>query len=439
MTHRRWLRIIPVAFIMYTISYIDRTNISLALEPMKAALGMDSEYAGLASGIFFFGYVSLQIPGGYLAHRWSAKRLIGIFLVFWGVCAVGGGLVQTPRQFLVMRFLLGVAESAVYPATLVLLSNWFPRAERARANALWMLCQPLSVAISSPLSGWILDAWKSSSWAATTGLANWRAMLILEGALPFAWLPIWLCFIADHPRQARWISAEERDYVDATLGREASELEPVRPASFWSALLRPQVLVMVVIYFFQNCGAYGCMFWLPSALKNNNQLDLSNTIIGVLFAVPYVLSGAAMVLNARHSDRTRERRGHVAAALGWGGFFLVAAVLSYPYSLWLWYACVCLAITGPFSSLAPFWAIPTETLPRSVAGPAMGLINAMGNLGGFAGPFVVGYLNKTTGNFTFAFALLGFGLMLGAALTAFIKPAAKNLDTPPDGPQLQRV
>ncbi|MBU6402721.1 MAG: MFS transporter, partial [Verrucomicrobia bacterium] len=126
MTHRRWLRILPVAFVMYTISYVDRTNISLALEPMKSALGMDSELAGLATGIFFFGYVSLQIPGGHFAHRWSAKWLISIFLVFWGLCAVGGGLVQTPNQFLGMRFLLGVAESAVYPATLVLVANWFP-------------------------------------------------------------------------------------------------------------------------------------------------------------------------------------------------------------------------------------------------------------------------------------------------------------------------
>jgi ACS family tartrate transporter-like MFS transporter len=166
------------------------------------------------------------------------------------------------------------------------------------------------------------------------------------------------------------------------------------------------------------------MFWLPSALKNNNDLKLSNTVIGLLFAVPYVLSAMTMILNARHSDRTRERRGHVAAALGWGGFFFVAGVMSYHYSLWLWYACICLAITGPFSSLAPFWAIPTETLPRGVAGSAMGLVNAMGNLGGFAGPFVVGYLNKATGNFTFAFGLLGFGLMLGSSLTRFIHPAA---------------
>ncbi|MBU6402695.1 MAG: MFS transporter, partial [Verrucomicrobia bacterium] len=302
-------------------------------------------------------------------------------------------------------------------------------------------CQPLAVALSSPLSGWILDAWKSSSLEATTGLANWRAMLILEGALPFLWLPIWIYFINDHPRQARWISTAERAHVESILVREAAELEPGRPEPFWRALLRRQVLVMLVIYFFQNCGAYGCMFWLPSALKHAQGLRLSNTLIGLLFAGPYVLGAILMILHARHSDRTRERRGHVAAALGWGGAFFLAGVLSRSHSAWLSYACICVAITGPFCSLAPFWAIPTETLPRGVAGSAMGLINAMGNLGGFAGPFLVGYLDKVTGNFTYGFGLLGVALLLGAAMATLITPAVplaapQSSTSPPPSPSL---
>ncbi len=176
MPQQRWLRIIPVALIMYTISYIDRTNVSLALDPklspMMQFLGMDDQSKGNAVGIFFFGYLMLQIPSGYLASRWSPRKLVSIFLVFWGVCAIGCGLVNNVAQFKVMRFLLGVAESGVYPATLVLLANWFPRQERARANAYWNLCQPLAVACAAPVTGALLGVW------------GWRWALILEGGLP---------------------------------------------------------------------------------------------------------------------------------------------------------------------------------------------------------------------------------------------------------------
>jgi len=179
---QRWLRIIPVALIMYTISYVDRTNVSLALDPTRSSmmkdLLMDDRMKGHAAGIFFFGYVLLQIPGGYLANHWSAKRFIAILLVLWGFAAVGCGLVSTFFQFEVMRFLLGVAESGVFPATLVLLANWFPRGERARANGYWNLCQPLAVAASAPLTAFMLGRW------------GWKNMIIIEGALPFIWLPI---------------------------------------------------------------------------------------------------------------------------------------------------------------------------------------------------------------------------------------------------------
>ena len=237
MTQQRWLRIIPVALIMYTISYIDRTNVSLALDPklspMMEYLGMDDKIKGNAVGIFFFGYLLLQIPSGYLANRWSPRKLVSIFLIFWGVCAVGCGLVNNVTQFKVMRFMLGVAESGVFPATLVLLCNWFPRQERARANAYWNLCQPLAVAGAAPITGALLGLW------------GWRTALIVEGALPFVWLPIWWYFISDHPRQAKWISKEEREYLETTLAREAEELEPAEKGSLWEALKKPAVLFAI--------------------------------------------------------------------------------------------------------------------------------------------------------------------------------------------------
>ncbi len=218
MISQRWLRIIPVALVMYTISYVDRTNVSLALDPkissMMHDLLMDDRMKGQAAGIFFLGYVLLQMAGGHFASRWSARKLISLCLIFWGVFAVGCGLAKTFYQFEAARFLLGMAESSVYPATLVLLANWFPSAERARANACWNLCQPLAVAASAPLTGWLLGAY------------GWQTMLTLEGALPFVWLPIWWFGIRDHPREAKWISAQERDFLETTLAREAAQLEP---------------------------------------------------------------------------------------------------------------------------------------------------------------------------------------------------------------------
>jgi len=526
---RRWLRIIPVALIMYTISYIDRTNVALAFDPSlssaMADLGMDDKIKGNAIGIFFWGYLLLQIPGGYLASRWSARKVVSLFLIAWGVCAVGCGLVANVSQFRTMRFLLGVAESGVFPATLVLLANWFPRTERARANAYWNLCQPLAVAGAAPITGALLGTW------------GWRTALIAEGALPFVWLPIWWFFISDHPRQAKWITSEERDYLETTLAGEAAELESGKKDSFWEALVQPGMIaaiaVMVPVYFLQNCAAYGCNTFLSEALKSPSRLaagelldtpllvsrlrqgsdpvsrlvasqlsepgrqilsgdrgegsdprllqamlveelnriiqgeslyerqrfagitfseetrmllqqnprgeknarlnrlllgevytteiaktrrSFSPLLTGILYAIPYLVAAVCMVLNSRHSDKTQERRGHVAFVYAVSGACLIASVLAGRYSFWLSYGFLCFAIMGPFAGLAPFWAIPAETMPRTVVGAVMGLVNAMGNVGGWAGNYAFGWLKQETGGTAIPFSVLGAGLLVAAAL-----------------------
>src|ERR1035437_4079898 len=418
MRAQRWLHIIPVSFIMYTIAFIDRTNISLALPSMSKALHMNPTQAGGAAGIFFWGYVVLQIPGGHLAERWSAKRFVAILLVMWGVCSVACGLVQTWQQFWVMRLLLGVAEGGVWPAVLVLLSHWFPRGERARANAYWMLCLPIAVIVSSPLSGWILGRW------------NWRVLLIAEGALPFFWLVIWWIFVDDYPREARWISTEERDYLEATLQQESREIdsaEPLaaaQPGSSWRALLKPAVLVMVGVYLMQNIGNYGYLFWLPSALEHIQKM--SNMLVGVLAAIPYLVTAVGMVVVSRHSDKRHERRHHVAFGLAWGGACMLACILlTGHYPTWGFMA-ISLVGAGSYGMLGPFWAIPTETLPRSVSGPAMGMVNALGNLGGYFGPLAVGFVYHRTGDFRYAFAVLSFALLLGATVSLFLPARAAS-------------
>jgi len=406
---QRWLRIIPVALVMYTISYVDRTNISLALDPkissMMRDLAMNDEMKGRAAGIFFLGYVLLQMAGGHLAGKWSAKKLVSLCLIFWGCCAVGCGLAKTFYQFETARFMLGVSESCVFPATLVLLAHWFPSAERARASALWNLCQPLAVAVSAPITGCLLGAY------------GWQTMLILEGALPFVWLPIWWFCICDHPRDARWISTEEKDFLENTLQAEAVQLEPPQVRSLWSRLLRREILVMVVINFLHNAAAYGCMTFFTNGLKTRN---FSPAQSGWLFAVPYVVTAVIMVLNSWHSDKTRERRGHVALVYILSGVSLILSVVTREH-FWLSYAFMCLAIPGPFAALAPFWAIPTETMPRAVFGPVIGLVNALGNIGGFAGPWIVGFLLKEYNSVAVPFTALGAGLLLAAAL-CFLLP-----------------
>jgi MFS family permease len=410
MPSQRWVHIIPVSFIMYTIAFIDRTNVSLALPSMSKSLHMDPTQAGGAAGIFFWGYIVLQLPGGYLAQRWSAKKFVSILLVLWGVCSVGCGLVETSREFWAMRLLLGVAEGGVWPAVLVLLSHWFPRGERARANAYWMLCLPVAVIVSSPLSGWILARW------------NWRVLLISEGAFPFLWLLMWWTLIDDYPRQARWISPEEREFLEATLERESCEIEfgaVGGPAGIpWRELVAPPVLVMVAVYWLQNVGNYGYLFWLPSALQNIQKM--SNTRVGLLAAIPYFITAVGMVLVSRHSDKKHERRLHVAFGLAWGGaMMLVCILLTAHFPSWS-FAAISLVGAGSYSMLGPFWAIPTETLPRSVSGPAMGLVNALGNLGGYFGPLAVGFVYHRTGDFRYAFAVLSVAMMAGAVAAFFL-------------------
>jgi MFS family permease len=269
-----------------------------------------------------------------------------------------------------------------------------------------MLCLPLSLIISSPLSGWILGRW------------DWRILLISEGALPIIWLIIWVAMIYDLPRQASWISPSEREFLETTLQRESGDVNPARANFSLAALVGRPVPLMVCLYFLQTCGTYGFLFWFPAALENARKL--SHLAVGVLFTLPYIMTAIGMVWNARHSDLHHERRRHVAGAYGVGGVCLLIGVLTNTQWPLLSFGFFCLAAAGPYSALGPFWAIPTETLPPSIAGSAMGVVNAFGNLGGFFGPLVVGFLYKRTGNFHSGFSALGLGLLVACGLALLL-------------------
>ena len=415
MPEQRWLRILTVSFVMYTIAYIDRTNVSMALPAMSADLHMDPRQAGDAMGIFFWGYLLLQMPAGHLAQHWSAKRVVAILLVAWGLCSVATGLVHTAREFWVMRLVLGLAEGGVWPAVLVLVAHWFPRAERARANAYWMLCLPLSVVLSSPLSGWLLTRW------------NWRVLLIVEGGLPFLWLLIWLLSIDDYPRTASWISTTEREYLESTLAAESAELKTSEKASYLAVLLSPQVLILTIIYFLRNFGSYGSLFWLPTALGKGK--NLSDLTIGNVITIPYVIAAILMVAIAKSSDKSGERRGHMSFTFVLSGGTFLAAIATQQSPV-LSFGLLSIAVGAVYASLGPFWALPTETLPRKVVATAMGLINAIGNLGGYFGPVIVGYFLKRSGGFVYGFGILGVALLVGAVMAFMLHPAESKTAAP---------
>ncbi len=331
---------------------------------------------------------------------------MAILLTVWGLCAIGCGLARNWTELCVMRFLLGLAEGGAYPATLVLLSHWFPRGERARANAFWNLCLPLAVIISSPLSGWILDQW------------NWRTMLIASGVVPFVWMILWLIFVDDGPDKAKWISPAERDYLARTLAAEKDVRLPSGRSSFLGVLFSSQVLILVAVYFCFIFGSIGMLFWLPTALHKAAQG--TNFFISVLYIVPFVVGAVAMVLNSLHSDKVCERRIHVAWALGGGGALFLGGVAVSTLSPVLSYALICLAGIGSFAPLGPFWAIPSETLPKKAVGSAIGLINAVGSLGGYFGPLVVGDLIKRTGSFQIAFSVLAIAMLIGGVMSLLL-------------------
>lgn len=409
---KRWRRIIPLALVMYTIAFIDRTNISMALPSISRDLHLSPVQAGAVAGIFFWGYLLLQVPGGHIASHWSPKRLIAILLLLWGLCAIGCGLTESWRELWVMRFLLGLVEGGVWPSTLILLSNWFPRAERARANAWFMLCIPLSVIIASPISGWILSRW------------DWRVMLVSEGALPILWLVVWLRKIDDRPAEAAWLSREERESLEDVLAAERKEVEHLKSKSYLKALFEPQVLVMVMMYFLFSVGSTGYLFWLPTVLGSARKLG--DLLVGILMTVPFIVTGILMVVNSWHSDASGERRGHVALAVGASGAFLLLAVWTSHFSQLLAYICLIFAAGGPYVALGPFWALATETLPRETLGAAMGLITGLGNLGGYFGPLWVGYLKQHSGDFVGSFVLMGISFLVASGLTLLLRSSSAS-------------
>jgi MFS family permease len=401
------LGIIPVAFLMYTIAFMDRINIGVALPSMEKQLHFNASIAGLASGIFFIGYLILQIPGGHIAERSSAKWFIFTLLLIWGGFAVLTGFVQNVGELLAVRFLLGVTEGGVWPATLVLLAHWFPQNERARANNLWMLCLPVAAVIASPVSGAILAGTHD----------NFRILFVAEGLPPLIWAAIWAFVIKDRPRDVDWLSTEQKAQLDTILQNERVTRDRPDLSSYGRALRSRATWVFVAIYFFSTIPGYGFSTFLPSLLKHHG---VGIGLVGGLTALPFAASIVGLVVVGIVSDRIRVRRYWIAIPFGIVG---VGILLSIAVTGSVLGTMVLLTIAGLglYAYLGPFWASVDQVLPAEVAGGSMGLINGVGNLGGFAGPYVVGILATASGGFGGGFAFLGVCALIMAGLAMLIR------------------
>jgi ACS family tartrate transporter-like MFS transporter len=405
------LRLLPFLFILYITNYLDRTSVAYAAIGMSRTLGFSDRVFGLGAGIFFVSYVALQIPGALMVERWSARRCITAIMIAWGSLTVLTGLVHTPAQLYGARLLLGAAEAGFFPGVIVYLSHWFVREDRAKAGSNFMAAIPLSFIVGSPLAGWILG----HPWL---GVDGWRWLFVLEG-MPAVLLGTVAFFVlTDWPREAGWLAPEQRQWIERTLEEEKPAGK--QKVTAWQALRSGPVLLMASVAFLEYFAFYTVAFWLPTILKR--QSGFSDVRVGLLGTVPYVASLIAMLVNGWHSDKTRERRWHSAvpqfiAAIALFGLITLPA--SMPTSVAL-FSAICVG----HAFLPAFWAMPTEILSESAAAAAVGMVNGVASIAGFAGPYLFGYLNSRTGSFSAGLMLMMLCAAAGGLLVLRV-PASR--------------
>jgi MFS family permease len=406
-------RLLPFLFILYIVNYIDRTNIAYAALGMSRDLGFSDRVFGLGAGIFFISYVALQVPGSLLVERWSARRMISFTMITWGLLTILTALVRTPLQLYLARFALGAAEAGFFPGVVVYLSHWFIREDRAKASSNFMGAIPLSAVLGSPLAGWLL----SQSWFTWQG---WRWLFVVEGAPAVLLGACAYFYLTDWPEQAHWLSPEQRHWIDRKLEEERPPSRAT--ATVWQAMRSPIVLYLSSITFLSYLGQYTFVFWFPVMLKRMS--GFSDLRVGVLGAIPFLATFVVMQINAWHSDRTAERHWHSAAPL----FFAATAyfLLSVPgHSMLLTMTLFTAASLGT-SWLPVFWSMPSELLTPAVAATAVGTINAVGNIAGFAAPYAFGYLYTTTGSFATGLRLTTLSIVVAALMVLRIPRSASQ-------------
>jgi sugar phosphate permease len=413
---KRWFYLIPIAFITYSLAYLDRANYGFgAASGLAKDLDITAATSSLLGALFFLGYFFFQVPGAAFAEKKSAKLLIFWSLIAWGLLATFTGMVTNVKLLFVIRFALGVVESAVMPSMLVLLSNWFTKKERSRANTFLILGNPATVLWMSIVSGYLVES------------VGWRWMFIIEGLPAVVWAFIWWKLVNDKPRDAKWLTDKEKSDLELQLAKEQEGIKPVK--NYGEAFKSKPVILLSAQYFLWSIGVYGFVMWLPSIIKAAPNMDMVTT--GWLSSVPYILAIILMLTASYFSDKIMNR-----SAFVWP-FLLIGAIAFYAsYAIGtehFWISFVLLIIAGGamYAPYGPFFAIIPEILPRNVAGGAMALINSMGALGSFVGAYIVGYLNGSTGGFGASYIFMAGSLFLSAILTVWAVNAAKKDSSKP--------
>ncbi|MCA0397548.1 MAG: MFS transporter [Bacteroidetes bacterium] len=399
---QRWVRLIPIVFITYSLAYLDRANFGFAAAGgMAKDLNITPAMSSLLSSLFFLGYFFFQIPGALYAANKSAKKLVFWSLLLWGGLATLTGLISNVHWLIVIRFALGVVESAVMPAMLIFLSRWFTKRERSRANTFLILGNPVTILWMSILSGYLIKS------------VGWRWMFIIEGIPAVLWAAIWWKMVEERPAAAAWLSPAEKQQLEEKLQAEQQGIKPVR--NYAEAFRSKTVILLCLQYALWSIGVYGFVMWLPSIINAAPGSNIVTT--GWLSAVPFLLAAVSMLVASYFSDKTLQR-----ALFVWP-FLLVGAIAFYCSYLvganHFWVSFVLLVIAGGamYAPYGPFFAAITEVLPRNVAAGAIALINSFGALGSFAGAYLVGYLNGTTGGFGASYIFMAGSLLVSALIT----------------------
>jgi len=405
----KW-RLIPFLFLCYILNYLDRTNVAIAALQMKGDLGFSDAVYAAGAGIFFLGYAVFEIPSNLILARVGARFWIARIMVTWGIISTCMMFVRTPPVFYTLRFLLGLAEAGFFPGILYYLSHWIPQRERAATSALFLTSTSLSGVIGSPLAGAILGM------QGVSGLAGWQWVFLLEGipSIICGFAVLW--YLDDLPAAAGWLKPRERAWLTRRIGAEHDATRRAHDHSLLEALVHPRVWLLCILYFSIIISFYSMTFWTPLIVKSVS--GLSNLLTGFVSALPFLAASIAMVLVGHHSDRSGERRWHLAVCTWSAALALLLAGLLPHAPAALTIAALCVAAAGIWSIMGPFWSLPTEFLTGTAAAGGIALINSIGNLGGFVGPSAMARAKALTGDFSGGFLLLAATLAVAGAIAA---------------------
>lgn len=408
-------RLVPFLFLLYIVAYLDRTNVGFAALQMQQQFRFTDTVYGLGAGMFFAGYFCFQVPSNLMLERVGARRWIATLMVIWGVISSAMVLVSGARSFYGLRFLLGAAEAGFFPGIIFYFKNWLPARARARTVARFMTAAPLSGVVGGPISGALLDLHMK------LGLRGWQWMFVIEG-IPAVLLGfVALGYLVDSPERAPWLSVAEREWLLETLRAEGKEV--VAGAGTFSAMKMGRVWLLALVYFGLNTVSYGVSLWLPKMIQSLS--GVGNFMVGVISTIPYVAAAIAMVAVGLHSDRTGERRWHTALPAFAGAIALTAAAFSTSVAPSI--LLISVAVMGVYSVMGPFWSMPTTFLSGTAAAAGIAFINSIGNLGGFAGPYVIGLVRTSTGQFTGGLLLVSGALAVSGVVVLCLRFGQKAL------------